>query len=148
MAKSPLVAISVLNWNGWQDTLECLRSIRALDYPHYLMIVVDNGSRNDSVARIKEWAMRNFGDLHIIVEYSAGPAHWLWKDSGFGRSSPRLWLVWRLLFLGWTSIAGCLRSWPGGDKHPTWAGRGYRIDHGGRRRGGPPTLTQSWLALS
>jgi len=35
MAKSPLLAISVLNWNGWQDTLECLRSIRALDYPHY-----------------------------------------------------------------------------------------------------------------
>ncbi len=35
MAESPLVAISVLNWNGWQDTLECLRSIRALDYPDY-----------------------------------------------------------------------------------------------------------------
>ena len=70
MAKSPLVAISILNWNGWQDTLECLRSIRALDYPHYLMIVVDNGSRNDSVARIKEWAMRNLGDLHLVVEYS------------------------------------------------------------------------------
>ncbi len=70
MAKSPLVAISILNWNGWQDTIECLRSIRALDYPHYLMIVVDNGSRNDSVARIKEWAMRNLGDMHSLVEYS------------------------------------------------------------------------------
>jgi hypothetical protein len=70
MAKSPLVAISIVNWNGWQDTLECLRSIRALDYAHYLMIVVDNGSRNDSVARIKEWATRNLGDLHILVEYS------------------------------------------------------------------------------
>lgn len=66
----PLVAISILNWNGWQDTLECLRSIRALDYPHYLMIVVDNGSWNDSVARIKEWAMRNLGDMHTLVEYS------------------------------------------------------------------------------
>ena len=70
MANSPLVAISILNWNGWQDTIECLRSIRALDYPHYLMMVVDNGSRNDSVARIKEWAMRNLGDTHILVEYS------------------------------------------------------------------------------
>jgi len=70
MAKSPLVAISIVNWNGWQDTIECLGSIRALDYPHYLMIVVDNGSMNDSVARIKEWAMRNLGDPHILVEYS------------------------------------------------------------------------------
>ena len=74
MAKSPLVAISILNWNGWQDTLECLRSIRALDYPHYLMIVVDNGSWNDSVARIKEWAARNLGDPHILVEYSQAVA--------------------------------------------------------------------------
>lgn len=69
MAKSPLVAISILNWNGWQDTIECLKSIQALDYPHYLMMVVDNGSRNDSVARIKEWAMRNLGDTQTLIEY-------------------------------------------------------------------------------
>jgi len=74
MAKPPLVAISILNWNGWPDTLECLRSIQALDYPHYLMIVVDNGSRNDSVARIKEWAARNLGALHLLVEYSQAVA--------------------------------------------------------------------------
>jgi hypothetical protein len=74
MAESPLVAISILNWNGWPDTLECLKSVRGLDYPHYLMIVVDNGSRNDSVARIKEWAQLNLGDLHILVQYSQAAA--------------------------------------------------------------------------
>jgi len=36
---SPTVAISILNWNGWQDTLECLESVRRLDYPNYLTIV-------------------------------------------------------------------------------------------------------------
>ena len=43
----PLVAISILNWNGWRDTLECLESVRRLDYPNYLAIVVDNGSWDD-----------------------------------------------------------------------------------------------------
>jgi hypothetical protein len=74
MAESPLVAISILNWNGWPDTLECLRSIRALDFPHYLIIVVDNGSKNDSIARIKEWAAQHLGDTHLLVEYSHAAA--------------------------------------------------------------------------
>jgi len=51
----PKVAIIVLNWNGWEDTLECLESLQRLQYPEFLIIVVDNGSGNDSVRRIKEW---------------------------------------------------------------------------------------------
>lgn len=53
---SPLspVAIIVLNWNNADDTLACLRSVTALDYPAECLtvIVVDNGSTDDSVARI------------------------------------------------------------------------------------------------
>lgn len=48
------VYILLLNWNGWQDTLECLRSLEDLDYPNYRVLVVDNGSTDDSVARIRE----------------------------------------------------------------------------------------------
>lgn len=50
----PKVAIIVLNWNGWRDTLECLKSLQQLTYPHYQIIVVDNGSTDDSVERIRE----------------------------------------------------------------------------------------------
>ncbi len=39
----PKVAIAVLNWNGWRDTLECLESLQRMTYPHYQIIVVDNG---------------------------------------------------------------------------------------------------------
>ena len=28
----PFVAIVSVNWNGWSDTLECLESVRRLDY--------------------------------------------------------------------------------------------------------------------
>jgi GT2 family glycosyltransferase len=40
----PLVVVVVLNWNGWDDTLECLASLNELSYARYEVIVVDNGS--------------------------------------------------------------------------------------------------------
>jgi hypothetical protein len=67
---SPRVVISILNWNGWQDTLECLKSVRQLDYPNYLIVVVDNGSLNDSAERIKGWARENLPPGGAFVEYS------------------------------------------------------------------------------
>ncbi len=48
------VAVIILNWNGWSDTIACLESLRRLDYPDYYLIVVDNASTDDSVAQIKK----------------------------------------------------------------------------------------------
>lgn len=50
----PRVACIVLNWNGWQDTIACLAAIDALDYGNRFVIVVDNGSTDESVTRIHE----------------------------------------------------------------------------------------------
>jgi GT2 family glycosyltransferase len=50
---SPQVGCIVLNWNGWQDTVECLLALRECTYPHLTVIVVDNGSTDDSVRRIQ-----------------------------------------------------------------------------------------------
>jgi GT2 family glycosyltransferase len=52
----PKVAIIVLNWNGWRDTIECLESLQKLTYPNYQVIVVDNGSTDGSMEKIKAWA--------------------------------------------------------------------------------------------
>ena len=46
-------AVIIVNWNGWEDTVACLDSCAGLDYPDREMIVVDNGSADDSVARIR-----------------------------------------------------------------------------------------------
>lgn len=43
----PKVFIIILNWNGLQDTLECLESVFKLNYPNFRVIVVDNGSTDD-----------------------------------------------------------------------------------------------------
>jgi GT2 family glycosyltransferase len=49
----PIVSIILLNWHGWRDTIACLDSLSRLDYPNYHIVVVDNGSTDDSVARIR-----------------------------------------------------------------------------------------------
>jgi GT2 family glycosyltransferase len=53
LVTSPLVAIVVLNWNGKEDTIECLTSVGQLDYLNYEVIVVDNGSTDGSVNAIR-----------------------------------------------------------------------------------------------
>lgn len=52
----PRVAILVLNWNGWRDTVECLESLFRLDYEPMTVVLCDNGSTDGSVDRILEWA--------------------------------------------------------------------------------------------
>ena len=56
MEVQPHVAIVIVNWNGWQDTVECLESVLRLDYPAYQVIVCDNGSTDGSLERIQAWA--------------------------------------------------------------------------------------------
>ena len=53
MTRDPHVVVVILNWNGKRDTLECLSSVRAIDYPSFEIVVVDNGSTDDSVPAIK-----------------------------------------------------------------------------------------------
>lgn len=49
------VAIVVLNWNGCEDTLACLRSLSALRYAAYKVVVVDNGSTDDSLTNLRSY---------------------------------------------------------------------------------------------
>lgn len=50
--RCPLVYAVVLNWNGWRDTIRCLDSLRASGYPALRVVVVDNGSTDDSIERL------------------------------------------------------------------------------------------------
>lgn len=43
------VSIVVLNWNNYKDTKDYLTSLRNIRYPNYEVIVVDNGSRDNSL---------------------------------------------------------------------------------------------------
>jgi len=51
---TPLVAVVVVNWNGKDDTLDCLQSLDKVEYGALKIILVDNGSTDGSVGIIKE----------------------------------------------------------------------------------------------
>lgn len=54
-SRDPSAIVVVLNYNGWEDTLECLSSLEKLQYPNFEVIVVDNKSTDDSYEKIKRW---------------------------------------------------------------------------------------------
>jgi GT2 family glycosyltransferase len=51
----PKVYIVLVNYNTWEDTIECIESLKKIDYPNYQIIVVDNNSPNDSIKFLKEF---------------------------------------------------------------------------------------------
>ncbi|MGF7119232.1 glycosyltransferase family 2 protein [Methanobacterium oryzae] len=67
---NPKVSIITLNWNGWQDTIECLESLYKIDYPNYDVILVDNGSKDDSLDKIKEYCAGKINVKSEFFEYS------------------------------------------------------------------------------
>ncbi|EEE35830.1 glycosyl transferase, family 2 [Rhodobacteraceae bacterium KLH11] len=57
------VAIIILNWNAWADTIECLESLARLNYPNFHIFVCDNASSDASLDRLQQWAR---GELCIL----------------------------------------------------------------------------------
>ena len=51
-AAVPRVCVVLVNWNGLEDTLECLASLAKVTYPRLSVVVVDNGSRGDEAGAL------------------------------------------------------------------------------------------------
>ena len=75
-----MVVCVVVNWNGWPDTLACLRTLLAQSWRPLQVIVVDNGSTDDSVAQIRSFIAEGEGGSSQVslfesrtnVGYSSG----------------------------------------------------------------------------
>ncbi len=48
-----MTGIIILNWNGWQDTLDCVKSLMETNGEEFFLIIVDNGSSNDSIIQLR-----------------------------------------------------------------------------------------------
>jgi len=65
--------VIVLNWNGTDDTLECLSSLALLDYPRYEIVVVDNGSQPSPRERItREFPTFTYIETGVNLGYAGG----------------------------------------------------------------------------
>ena len=66
----PSVAVIILNWNGWEDTVECLESLYQINYPNYQVILVDNASQDDSIQKIKEYCQGTLKPQSTFYTYN------------------------------------------------------------------------------
>lgn len=51
--------IVVLNYNSWQDTIECVEAIINSTYKNFQIIIIDNKSTNDSEQNILNYLEGN-----------------------------------------------------------------------------------------
>jgi GT2 family glycosyltransferase len=63
MTLHPRVLIIILNWNGLNDTMECLESLKKITYPNYRVVLVDNGSQGDDARALTD---RYCDYIHLI----------------------------------------------------------------------------------
>ena len=60
---SPRVSIIILNWNGLEDTVECMESLKKITYHNYEIIVVDNDSKGNDAQVLED----KFGDYVRLI---------------------------------------------------------------------------------
>lgn len=64
---NPKVCIVLVNYKTWQDTVECMESILRSDYKNFQIVVVENGSEDDSWEHLLKWTR---GESVFTVEPS------------------------------------------------------------------------------
>ncbi|AKB29026.1 Glycosyltransferase [Methanosarcina siciliae C2J] len=58
----PKVTIILLNWNGKNDTIECLESLKNITYSNYDILLIDNGSTDGS----PEFFRQKYPEIEVI----------------------------------------------------------------------------------
>ncbi len=129
----PHVYIVLLNWNGWQDTLECMRSLRRMEYQNWHAVIVDNGSTDDSVERLKEACPEvTILETHKNLGFAAG------NNVGIRLALKNGADYVFVLNNDTTVFADTISAFVGfAEKHPTAALMGPRIDRRNPRREWP-----------
>ncbi len=81
-----MIVIAIINWNGADDTVECLESLMRLDHDAFRVIVCDNGSQAPLAPRLRKWA-----ESDTSKDYE----HSIWKGelSGPRRHKPTLEII-------------------------------------------------------
>lgn len=63
MTTKPLVSILLLNYNNQGDTIDCIESLKEIEYSNYNILLVDNSSNDDSAKQFKH----KYRDIEIVV---------------------------------------------------------------------------------
>lgn len=64
--KLPLVGIILVNYNGAEDTIECIKSLGKINYLNYKIVIIDNDSYNDDYLNLKEYIDSYRNNINLI----------------------------------------------------------------------------------
>ncbi|MEY4750077.1 MAG: hypothetical protein RIQ60_2291 [Pseudomonadota bacterium] len=82
--------IILLNWNGYLDTIQCLKSLHNLRTENFRIVVCDNKSSDNSVEKICDWykSFTNYSHNNLVI-YDRKSA----EEGGNPNLDPRLVLI-------------------------------------------------------
>ncbi len=66
LTSPPFIQVVLLNWNGGENTLECLNSIFGINYSNFSLLLVDNGSADGVVDQVNA----QFPEVKVICNGS------------------------------------------------------------------------------
>ncbi len=66
--EAPVVFIILTNWNNPSDTIECLDSLIKIQYKNTKIVIIDNGSEDDSMEKFKQWGANNKIDFEVVLD--------------------------------------------------------------------------------
>lgn len=72
--RSSFVYVIVLNWNGSNDTLNCVQSVLALGYESLHILVCDNASLPDEISKLKT-GLQNIAPRNYQHEFFSPPSN-------------------------------------------------------------------------
>lgn len=67
-----LIGILILNYCAYQDTIECVESILKQSYQNYMVVIVDNGSLNNSYEKLSSRYQSNEKIKVLQIESNVG----------------------------------------------------------------------------
>src|SRR5438046_1168050 len=74
-----IIPVLILNWNGEDDTVECLKSIRRSVPAGFVPVLIDNGSRAESIERLKRECSEMFGKVLYLRGSEVAAAGGSWR---------------------------------------------------------------------
>ena len=60
------IAIIIVNYNGYLDTIDCLNTIIQSTYTNFSIYITDNASNDNSVTEIKKYINESRCDIRLI----------------------------------------------------------------------------------
>jgi GT2 family glycosyltransferase len=86
------VEVVVLNWNGYEDSIACIRSVQKQSYPNFHVLVVDNHSSDRSPEHIQK-AIPNIELIHSGANRGFGGGCNVGIRKAMSRGAEYVWLI-------------------------------------------------------